>query len=574
MKKYSLKNIFFYTAGQLFLIGLLSLSYACKDEPARMTGDVLPDGEMINGLIYEGYMPDTRNTMRESILTSDATYGIIGAFDDPEFGQTKADFLSDFSIGAKVQFFVDVVKVVGNDTIYGKDYEFNKFNNNVDTIADVWKVDSLVLNLQYLFNNWYGDMLSKQNVKIYELTTALGSTSQDYFNDYDVNGKYNPIPLAEKMVHPNCEIPDTLRNAANWADLWRYPDSLLNAPQYLWDNVKVNAAKDSSWLSSDFKGNTSQTKVWSFKLNQDITERFFNFDEGTLRSTAALKGAFSGLYVTADLPSGTDGSLTKINLLSSPNAVATNIMIHLSRKHKYKNKVNEIRDTTSLYAYAFPVNVENVRFNRYKHIPSSSIKKDDPTTDRLYIQGMAGSYASMQLPEEIINWRDSIVPKGNSKEFHLVSNIDLFMEIDTTHYPVRGGMSRYPIPQQLTVKWKNEKGEIVDPIYSIVVNGKSITAPVFGSNADSKGRRSGIGEIVIQKSDEGRPVYLYHFILRADYFNYIMRNQDGGGLDEKEFYIGPTTPTSNFQRVILYSGTNKEHPFKVKMKYFKYRSIR
>jgi len=578
MKKYSFKNIFFNSVGQFFLIGLLSLTVSCKDEPARITGDVLPDGEKIQGLNYDAYTLDTRNTARESVRTSDATYGIIGAFNDPEFGQTKADFLTDFSIGKQVLFSVEHL-IIEPDTVIVNDTVLYKFNNTDIELNDVWKVDSLVLNLQYQFNNWYGDMLSEQNVKIYELITPLGSTSKEYFNDHDVNGMYNPMALAEKLVHPNYEVPDTLRNQNNWADLWQHPDSLLNAPQYLWDNDKVEADIDSSLLDSDFNGHKTQIKTWDFNLGQELAERFFNFDEGTLRSTSALKSAFNGLYITADLGTGTEGSLTKINLLSSSGSISTNLTIHLSRDHKYENSADEIRDTTSLYNYTFPINVENVRFNRYAHSLSTNIKIENPedvekpTADLLYIQGMAGSYTRMQLPDEILNWVDSIGDPGvieplSSEEFHMVSNIEFFMEVDT----VSTDIVRYPIPNQLTVKWLNDKGELDDPIYTTVVNGNKISSPIFGSDANSSGQRSGVGERVIRYSDEGRPEYLYRFIMRADYFNYVMRNEDGGDLNEKEFYIGPTTPTSNFQRVILFSGVNEERPMKMNIKYFKYRA--
>ena len=579
MKKYSFKNIFFNPAGQFLLIGLLSLTVACKDEPARLTGDVLPEGEKIEGLNYDAYVLNTANVSRTdaggNVRTSDATYGIIGTFNDPVFGQTKADFVTNFSIGSEVKFSVDYIDAGGQK----KDAVFRKFNNNhANYPNDTWKVDSLVLNLQYQFNNWYGDMLSEQTIKAYRLRKEL-SVSEHYFNNEDLTGMYDLTVLGDSLVHPNSDVPDTLRNKVNWSNLWAHPDSLLNAPEYLWDNIKVKEDIAKGWLDEKYNDNKNKTKYWSINLDKDLTgiaNEFFNLEEATLKSSAAFQKIFNGLYVTADIGSGTEGSLTKINLLSA-SSVATNITIHLSRDHKFMNDDNVVEDKTTLYSYTFPINVENARFNRYEHTLSPDVVLDNPATDRLYIQGMAGSYARMQLPEEIINWVDSVGDPAqaepfSTKEYHMVSNVEFFMEIDTTHYPVSIGMDRYPIPNQLSIKWMNEKGEIVDPVYSTVVNGNKISSPVFGSDADSKGQRSGIGERVIRYSDEGNAEYLYRFILRADYFNYIMRNEDGGGLNEKKFFIGPTTPTSNFQRVVLYSGANMERPMKMNIKYFKYRT--
>jgi len=131
-------------------------------------------------------------------------------------------------------------------------------------------------------------------------------------------------------------------------------------------------------------------------------------------------------------------------------------------------------------------------------------------------------------------------------------------------------MDRYPIPEQLAIKWMNEKNELDNPIYTSIVNGRKISSPIFGSDADQEGRRTGIGERVIRKSEDGKTEYLYRFILRADYFNYIMRNEDGGELDKKQFYIGPASTTSNFQRVVLFGGANDVRPMKMNIKYFKY----
>ncbi|MBR8537162.1 DUF4270 family protein [Carboxylicivirga sediminis] len=569
MKNYSLRKIF-SIAGQSLAIGLLSLSVGCKDEPARLTGDVLPDGEKIKGLVYDEHEIGTRNIKRESVRTSDATFGIIGKFDDPVFGSSEAAFLTDFSIGKRVAFSIKYIDGDDEqrDTVL---YQFNN-NNEFDFPNDTWEVDSLVLNLQYQFNNWYGEMKQAQTVNVYELESDLGSVGKEYFSDHDVDGMYNINPIASKAVYPNSEVPDSMRSV-NWSNLYQYPDSLWNYPQYLWDNDKVKASKDSSWLDSDFNGNTTKTKTWSFKLRDDVRDRFFDMSENELKSTAAFKGVFSGVYVALDdIQNGGNGWLAKTNLLSS-SSVASNLTLHLSRDYKYLNTDSVIRDTTAAYSYTFPINLENVRFNTYKHeLETANIDTTDATPDRLYIQGMAGSYMRMQLPDEVINWVDSIGDPANadpSKEldYRLVSNIEFLMEIDT----VSSNMDYYPAPSKLQIKWLDDKGKLEDPVYPIEINGNKISIPVFGRDVDGDGSLDGVGERVIRYSKEGRPEYVYRFIMRAEYFNYIMREEDGAALNEKQFFVGPESTTSNFQRVVLFGGANESRPLKMNIKYFLYR---
>jgi hypothetical protein len=579
MKNYSLRKILLF-AGQSFVIGLLSLTVACKDDPARLSGDVLPEGEMIKGLNYDGHELLTKNVMRESVRTSDASYGIIGKFNDPEFGSSEAGFLTDFSLGSQVKFKPDSILGIslttGNDTVYKKAEEitFYQFNNNGDARFpyDEWIVDSLVLNLQYQFNNWYGDMLHEQKVNIYELTTTLGSVSKEYYSDHDVDGWYNTMPVGSETVFPNNEVPDSLKSEA-WEDLWANSSSLWNDPSYLWDVAKVDTV-----MGTDFKGHTAKTKIWSFNLNEDLTERFFNLTESSLKSTGAFKNEFNGIYVALDpAQSDGDGWLTKVNLLSS-SSLASNLTLHISRKHKYWKKQEDdsyqIIDTIiAQKPYSFPINVENVRFNKYTHeLNATNVDIEDETPEKLYIQGMAGSYMKMQLPDDILNWTDSI--KGTDQDelasvldYRLVANVEFFMEVAMDSADI----ARYPVPDQLVIKWANEKGELVDPYYTIEKNGNSFSSPVFGSDADSDGMRKGIGELVPQLNDEGRVEYLYRFIMRSDYFNYIMRNQDGAGLNEKQFFIGPINTTSNFQRVVLFGGANTERPMKLNIKYYHYR---
>lgn len=593
MNKGFLKNIFSLRTGQLLFIGLLSLT-ACEDKPARLSGGVLPDGEVIKGLNWDRHELISENVMRDAVKTSDASYGIIGNLTDTVFGQSKAGFVTDFSIGSKVQFKVDVymppTNNVPHDTIYEDVYRY-KFNNNIDTIADTWRVDSIVLNLQYQYNNWYGDMTAEQMIKVFELGSSLESNADEYYSNTNMNDFF-PTLVGEKLVHPNNDVPDTLKSD-KWDNLWQDPDALLNDPQYLWDVAKIDT------LYPDFNGHTLKTKYWNIKLSNELAERIFNATEGELTNTLSFKGLFHGLYLTADESENTsgEGNLTKMNILGSSSAVASHLTIHLSRDHKYLNTEEEIRDTTSTYSYTFPINKENVRFNTYQHTADPRIKLEDPSTHSLYVQGMAGVYSRFSLPDEVRFWADSLSliqdHKLEGEPYRTTSNIEFYLEVDTLSYPSnQGGIQRYPIPQSLSILWYDDNNKLTTPIYTTVVNGRTITSPVFGSDSDANGSRSGVGELVFkrQENEDGtyHYEYLYRFIMRSDYFNYIMRQLDNARFEKgwdidsdefktefervfkNEFYIGPSSTTANFQRVKLFSGAHPERPFKMNIKYYHY----
>jgi len=600
MYKRFLKNIFSLKLGQLFFIGLLSLT-ACKDEPARLSGGVLPDGEVIRGL-NEYIELGTKNVMRDAVRTNDADYGLIGVFNDSVFGKTKADFVTDFSIGQRTAFKAsDVISSpsANVDSTYSS-IDYFKFNNNNDTIAEIWRVDSLVLNLQYQFNDWYGDMLAQQRLKVYELSSPYESNYDPHYSNEAVN--YDPANLlGEKIVSPNIDVPDSMRLASRWTssdNLWEYPDSLLNYPQYLWDMDKYQASLDSNWIDKNFTDHTSRTKYWNIKLNDAIAERIFNLDSEYLVNTSAFKGAFPGIYVTSEnVDENADGNLTRINLLTTGSTINTNLTLHFSRYRQYTENEIEQDSLIENYSYSFPINTENVRFNRFQHEVDDRIDTAAAAPGNLYIQGMAGLYSKFTIPKEVSSWADSLTLnpeyKLEGEPYRTVANIEFFLEVDTSSNAPwnKGGIQRYQLPESLEIMVKNKDGEFVTPTYSLEINNNTYSGFIFGVSS-STGSRTGNGERVSrQVEDENggyRTEYLYRFIMNADYFNYLMRKLDkkrfenDWDLNDEEFinefhklfnteyYIGPNSSTNNFRRVKLFSGSNSEKPFRMNIKYYHY----
>nr|WP_319401075.1 DUF4270 family protein [uncultured Carboxylicivirga sp.] len=595
-----LKNIFSLILGQLLLIGLLSLS-SCKDEPARLSGGVLPEGEVIRGL-NEYIDLHSKNLMRDTVRTNDADYGLIGVFNDSVFGKTTADFVTNFSVGKRPSYTARIV--TGSSTEDVDTLQFYKFNNNTPEYDDVWKVDSLVLRLQYQFNDWYGNMFSPQHLFVYELNEDLGSNYTPRFSNETVVYKTNSI--GDILVHPNSDVPDSMKYAPKWtADgLWEYPDSLMNFPQYLWDLDKVRAVQDSGWVSSDFNAHKTTTKYWNIKLNDELAERIFNIDSTSLTQTAAFQRDYlNGVYVTIDKNIMGEGNLTRINLLGTTSSLATHLTLYFSRDYKYFNSEDEIRDTTSTYTYNFPVNVENVRFNRYEHEKDERINTDDETPSNLYIQGMAGLYSTFTIPEEVSAWADSLtlnsIHKQEDEPYRTTANIEFFLEVDTTsNVPYnKGGIQRYPLPTSLDILWQNDEGKFETPTYTAEVNGNTSSGYVFGV-ASSTGSRAGVGERVtrVVEHEDGAYAYEYYyrFIMSADYFNYVMRELDNirtendwdisdtnsedyqkfiaeyHRLFKTQFFLGPNSTTDNFRRVKLYSATSSKKPLKMNIKYYHY----
>ncbi|TAJ13278.1 DUF4270 family protein [Marinilabiliaceae bacterium JC017] len=417
--------------GQSFVIGLISLllMVSCKDEPADMGLGILPPGDFISANYYNETPFTNINSTKEIIRSDDPPYGIIGEINDPKFGYTKADFLTEVMPTA--------------------DPGEGAFNQGAD-----YFLDSLNLDLVYNFNWWYGDMFAKHQINLYELTKTL-TPGDKYYSNMDLANYYNPnTPVATKLAYVNDDVADSVwRKGPD--EIWTHPDSLWKSPAYLWDLSKTEG---------DLK-----THKWSFKLSDELAEKIFNIDEESLKSRDAFRNYFNGFYITSDLDGGSElGSLLRLNLLSS----SSKMTLHYHYFSRDDN--NKVTDTIAK-TYDFSINTEAVRINRFKHDFQNKIDFENEKVEQLYIQGMAGSHAKIDFSDELMNWRDSI-EQGETYNKNIFANIEFFFEVDT----IASDFERYPPPSNLSILKKILKdGEIKYEVPTFDSKISSIDQPVF-----------------------------------------------------------------------------------------------
>jgi len=372
------------------LIIIVTALVSCEDKTGNLGLDVLPEDDLFTGTDISTHVI-ARNINPENLQSDDAEYAIIGSVDDKFAGETSASFISQVSTGA----YIDSV--------------FNK--------SDDYYVDSLVLNLAYARNWWFGDKDAQHKVNVYRMTSPLSFT-QSYFSDMPVEGMYDTEPIGERI-------------SSGWDAL---PDSVWDDDEYV--------------------------HQWQFRIDDQVAQEIFNYPEKTLNSRDAFQEAFKGIMVRSErVNTNSAGSLITLDILASES----NMTLYYS--HYERDDAGEVTDTTHT-SYKFPINKECVRINRFNHTHNEAINFDDATTDNLIAQGMAGSYVEFDLEESIDfkTWEEKIITAEEDTAFNGISAVDLYFKADTT---LQNDDEDFysPTPQSLRVYQLDDNGNLEEPFY-------------------------------------------------------------------------------------------------------------
>lgn len=138
-----------YLLSATFLLGLLVFS-SCKKQYNTQGKDTLGSGDILGSITVDTFDLKTFTTSSDSIISSGRPYGLLGSYNDPDFGKFEAGFYTQLRLSGENPNFGDVSQIV---------------------------VDSLVLGLEYA--GYYGE-IGPQNVEVYRLSDTLSKSTTYY----------------------------------------------------------------------------------------------------------------------------------------------------------------------------------------------------------------------------------------------------------------------------------------------------------------------------------------------------------------------------------------------------------
>lgn len=294
--------------------------FSCTDTN-ELGLEVLPTDDLIS--VKELIIQDdiTAFTYSEDNLISSGGTSLIGSFNDPNFGDTDIDFAAQYRLVSYPNF--------GTNTV----------------------VDSVRLYLYY--RSVYGDTLTEQNFKVYELSSSLDPAT-DYTQDIDLKSMSYEELLGEVSHIPKLEI-DTLT------------------------------------------GDTAYQSI-VIPINNSLGDKLVNTDSTILINNDSLLTIFKGLFVETEKAESGDGSILTLSTASTSRLVVF-----------YNNDENTEADT--LYT-SFIITDNSARVNSISHDYSGTpfepnLNQQVVQDENIYVQP-TGGLKTLVLIENLESWRDSL----------------------------------------------------------------------------------------------------------------------------------------------------------------------
>ncbi len=332
-----MKNSNFALSFLAIITSVAILFSSCKklNESTELGGGLIPPVDNIN--TFETYL----DVITDNKLFQDTTkvyfgdnLGVGHISNDPEFGATHAN--AYFNIGSP--YFANATNTNPNT--------FYPFINK-DSVA----IDSVILSLSY--STFYGDTNSFQTIRVFEIAQTPG-------------------------------FIDTI--------LYKYDttDFQTTGAQLGSKSFQIKSLKDSV-LHIRKKDTTKLANVIRIPLQNQLGVRLAGYDtsntsNGGYRTDSIFKTLFKGLAIKAD------NSGNALTYIIPADATKTKLIVY------FRVTKNGIKDTTFTEFYHQTNGQANVIKRTAANGWASYLSNGLPSDDKIYLQSIPGSYASLKIP--------------------------------------------------------------------------------------------------------------------------------------------------------------------------------
>ena len=319
-KNFQMKKEFWLIAVIATWMALLS---SCNISDRELGEDLLPPGDSVS-LFYDtifdidAFAVTAKAQVTSEVARSSATLRLLGVMEDTIVGRSEGSVVTQFNTTSAF--------IAAPNTI----------------------IDSLTLHLK--FSDYLGDTDQEIQVSVYEFQERIYMDSL-YYSDYDMTGKYNPVPLVQKNIMPQNDVAE---------------EFLIEDQDFIDKFLAVQA--DSNYFVND----------------------------------SIFKDYFNGFYIKAD-PVSASGTMARV--------LVSDLETRLTMR--YANDSTDI-DTTAgpdFRNITFGINeFSSQKFNVYEHDFSGTtlagiIDDENAISPYCYVQGMGGVNTRFSF-SKLIEWME------------------------------------------------------------------------------------------------------------------------------------------------------------------------
>lgn len=363
--KYNINQIFKYTS----VAFILALLFTACNEDSDLGIEILPGTDLIN--VENAVIKDQLSAYANSefgIVTSKSDYNLLGSFQDPVFGNTTVNFATQVRLTAYPDF--------GSNPV----------------------VDSTFLFLYY--RSVYGDTITPQNIKVYELESSLDADAE-YKQDIDLKSMASAEVIGETTFTPQIEL-------------------------------------DSASLDTLYQ-------IIKIPIENSIGQKLADADSLDLISNDVFLEYFKGFYLESEnINTPGSGSLVKLIASSSSTFQGSALLLYYNNDENLALALDDDEETQpDTMSMPFLITQYSARVNNITHDYSGTSFYDEvdqgvEQDDYIYVQPTGGLKSHITIGE-LSGWRDSLNTAINKAE--------LVFQVDT----VASEIDKYPPPSKLTL---------------------------------------------------------------------------------------------------------------------------
>jgi hypothetical protein len=324
--------------------------------PGDLGMELLPTTDLISVRSLVDYNISAYTIAEDSLRTDEPSVSLIGSMVDPVFGKTTIDLASQFRIS------------------YNPDFES-------DAVAD-----SLFLYLYY--KGLYGDTLTPQRFKIYELNSSI-DFDRKYYQDENLSSYAKNDQLADFEFIPKRTVTR---------------DSIYGTLDTLYQVLKI-------------------------PIDMSLAQKLISADSSQMADQEVFLQYFKGLYISVD-DVAEKGSILSLELIANADINGSALLLH----YHQTNSETGIVDTLS---NAYLSSKFSARINSFKHDYSGSpikniINNEKQASSQVFIQSTGGLRSKLFIPG-LDAWKDSVNVAINKAE--LVFHVDSVASNPTFYIP-------------------------------------------------------------------------------------------------------------------------------------------